>query len=132
MPIVTLFSGINYTNEMLELEPGIEDLPSEWVKKVVSIRVPENMRIRLYDERKPSNSKEFTSDVPDLSVVRWANRAVRVNIEDLSQIDEIEEIEDFANCATVDNKSSFILILLIGIVMGLLLPKFLNNNNIIY
>ncbi len=125
MPTVTVFSGINYTNQMLELETGINDLPSEWVKKIVSIKVPKNMRIRLYDERKPSNSKEFTSNVPDLSVERWGNRAVRVNVEDLSKI---ETIERFYNCITRNNQSTFILMLFIGIIAGLLLSNLMNNN----
>jgi hypothetical protein len=124
---VTVFSGINYTNEMLELEPGVMDLPTEWVKKIVSLRVPENMRIRIYDERKPSNSKQIDTDVPDLSVLRWANRAVRVNVEDLSKN---EYAETFMNCITNDNKSSFILMLLIGIVAGLLISKMLNKQYI--
>lgn len=124
---VTVFSGINYTNKMLELEPGVMDLPTEWVKKIVSIRVPENMRIRIYDERKPSNSKQIDTDIPDLSVLRWANRAIRVNVEDLSKM---ESVETFNNCMTNDYQSSFILMLLIGIVAGLLLSKIINKQYI--
>ncbi len=115
MATVTVFSGINYTNNMLELKPDIMDLPAEWIKKIVSIRVPKNMRIRLYDERKPSNSIEFNTDVPDLSVLRWANRAVRVNVEDISKI---EESEKFSNCMS-NNNSSLILILLMGVIIGI-------------
>jgi hypothetical protein len=126
MSSVKIFSGINYTNKMLELEPGIMDLPKEWVGKVVSLRVPKNMRVRLYDERKPSNSKEITTDVPDLSVLRWANRAVKINIEDLSKLNIVEK---FYNCMNNDKKKSYFLILLIGILIGLLLARLINDKN---
>ena len=119
MPTITVFSGINYTNNMLGLNAGIMDLPAEWMKKIVSIRVPTNMRIRLYDERTPSNSIVFDKDVPDLSVVRWGNRAVKVNVEDLSKI---EESEKFNNCmSNYNNNSSLILILIIGVIIGIVL-----------
>ena len=68
------------------------------------------MRIRIYDERKPSNSIQIDKDVPDLAVLRWSNRAVKVNIEDLSKINSIER---FGNCMIKNNNSSLILMLLL-------------------
>ncbi len=135
MSTVTLFSGVNYTNDSLELQLGMNELPQEWKKKTQSLKVSSNTRVRLYDDRKPSNSIEFTADVPDLTNVRWANKAVKVNVENLDYLDELqtvqpEVVENFNQnmCRNVHNKSSFILILLLGLVIGLLLSKLMEPN----
>ncbi len=124
MSKVTLFSGINYTNDFLELETGRTILPESWVKKTTSLRVPINMRIRLFDEKIPSNYLEVDKDIPDLSVFRWANRTVRVHIEDLTNL--IKKTETFNNCmVSNNNNNSIILILLFGLFIGIILSKFM-------
>ncbi len=134
MSTVTLFSGVNYTNDSLELQLGMNELPQEWKKKTQSLKVSSNTRVRLYDDRKPSNSIEFTSDVPDLTNVRWANKAVKVNVDNLDYLDEVQPVQpvvenfDQKMCRNVHNKSSFILILLLGLVIGLLLSKLMEPN----
>ncbi len=126
MSTVTLYKGINYTGESLELSEGISDLPSSWYKQVVSVKVPDNMRIRLYNERTPADSILIKTDDPDLEISGWARESVKYNVENLS------ETEEFSNCNTRTNKSSLLLMLIIGVVIGLLLPKLLEKNNFQY
>ncbi len=126
MSTVTLYKGINYTGESLELSEGISDLPSSWYKQVVSVKVPGNMRIRLYNERTPADSILIKTDDPDLEISGWARESVKYNVENLS------ETEEFSNCNTRTNKSSLLLMLIIGVVIGLLLPKLLEKNNFQY
>jgi hypothetical protein len=117
MSEVILFSGINYTNDMLMLKSGMHVLPESWVKKIVSVKVPANMRVRLYDDRNPSNSRELTENTPDLSVIRWSNRAIKVNVDKLSE--SFENVNKKENTKTCNRTS--LLIFIIGILFGLVL-----------
>ena len=116
MSKVILFSGIGYTNNMLELTEGYHTLPDNWKNKVESVKLSNNTRIRLYDNKTPSNNIEFTNSVPDLSISRWSNRAVRVHIEELSKK------ETFGNCMASNNIPVLILLIL-GVFLGLLICK---------
>ncbi len=144
MSKVSLFSGINYTNSKLGLDAGMHDLPKEWIRTVTSVKLAKDVRLVLFDDKTPSNSIELDENTPDLSVLRWGNRAVRVNVQDLSQMQSenfdnecrpcghCESCNSYNSCRRGGNSSSilFLMMLLIGVIIGVMVSKLITKEGV--